>query len=79
MNLIARCLLLSVLVGLLSSCVPPKDVASEDSTPEEHHQLLHTAERGDAEAQLSLGIKYYFGRDLPKDDVQGRLLAHKSR
>ena len=75
MNLIARCLLLSMLVGLLSSCVAPKDMApkdvsSKDSIPEEHRQLLHTAEQGDAEAQYNLGVMYREGMGVTEDDVQ---------
>ena len=44
-----------------------------DELAEAFHACRKAAEHGDAAAQYSLGLKYYYGEGVPQDHIQAHL------
>ena len=44
-----------------------------DEFAEMFHACRNAAEQGDAAAQYSLGLKYYYGEEVPQNDIQAHL------
>lgn len=54
----------------------PPDLPTQKS--EDFKELIARAEQGDAEAQCSLGSKYFYGKGLNQDPLEARKWLHKS-
>ena len=44
-----------------------------DDSAEMFQACRNAAEQGDAMAQFSLGMKYYYGEEVPQNDIQAHL------
>ena len=62
----------TVAITALSLAVlgPPVQAQDKPSTPQELADLRASAEAGDADAQLTIGLRYANGRGVPQDDAE---------
>ena len=44
-----------------------------DELAETFHACRNAAEQGDAAAQYALGLKYFYGEEVPQDNIQAHL------
>ena len=44
-----------------------------DELAETFHACQKSAEQGDAAAQYALGLKFYYGEEVPQNDIQAHL------